>query len=246
MVKDALKRVHLFHDLPEPELERLAALCRSQEVVESEMVFREGEPATALYITVSGKVALFKDMVGKPLQLLDRLQPGEFFGEMGLFDGALRTASAQASEPGRLLRIERQALLDFLEDRPVLALKLQMAAARRHSANVAAALELGQRRVVRIKINQQVLLVLENSDVRLAVLENLSPVGLCLSRAPSDWQPERLVNFRLRKGGSELEIAGRVAWRRGDAVGIAFTDRSPHQDAKVQAALRRMLHGDPL
>lgn len=241
MIKEQLRQIALFRDLEEADLERLAEQLLPLTASEGEVLFREGDAPTAFYIIVEGQVSLFRDTVGKPLQLLTRLEAGDFFGEMGLFENTQRTASAKASSPCQLLRIGRDALLTFLEDQPILTLRLQMAAARRHSANVAAALELGNRKVLRIKIDQQMLLTLESGEKRLVVLENLSPVGLCMSRAPSDWQPEESVRFRLSKGWDELALVGRVAWRRGAAVGIAFTERSAEQDAKVQATLRKML-----
>lgn len=244
MLKEKLRQIALFRDLENSDLEHLAEHFMPLAVSEGEIIFREGDPPTAFYIIVEGQIALFRDAVGKPVQLLTRLQAGDFFGEMGLFEDAHRAASAQASLPCQLMRIGRDALLSFLEDQPILTLRLQMAAARRHSANVAAALELGQRKVLRIKIDQQVLLTPESGNKRLVVLENLSPVGLCMSRAPSEWQPEAMVRFRLTKGWDELALMGRIAWRRGDAVGIAFTQRTAEQDAKVQATLRKML-GQP-
>lgn len=240
-----LKTVVFFQSLGEPELEQLVALCRIVEMAESEVIFREGEPAAALYAVLDGKVALYRDAVGRPTQLIERLEAGEIFGEIGLFDGSARNSSAQASEAGHLLCFDRQPLLDFLDEHPLLTLRLQMAAARRHSLNVAAALDLSRRQVMRIKVGQQVVLTLEDGQRRLAVLENLSSVGLCLSRAPGHWEPELEVRFTISKGYHALDLHGRIAWRRGQAVGVAFLSRTRELDSKIQDTLRQMLDDGP-
>lgn len=241
MTTQALRRVELFRDLDEREIRQLASLFVEKELVADQIVFREGDQANTFYVVTRGTVVVYRDTIGKPVQLLGRLQNGDFFGEMGLFDDVRRAASARAVVPSTILMISKADLLGFLDGQPAIALKLQMAAARRHSANVAAALELGQRQEVRIRVSHPAKLeTIEGSPYRVWV-ENLSAGGIRLENVPDGWSDHDEVDFRLDCGDGPVPFSGRVAWRRGRAAGIAFSDRSLEHEARIQRTLRFLL-----
>ena len=50
--------------------------------------------------------------------------PREYFGEMSLFDGETRSATVTATTRVRLLRLERQALFQVIDDHPGIAIAL--------------------------------------------------------------------------------------------------------------------------
>lgn len=241
MRSDDLRQVELFRDLDDHALARLA-----QEFVEIHLpvdypIFREGAPVDAFYVVKEGRVVVYRDAVGKPVQLLTRVGPFEFFGEFALFTQCDSTISARTTEPSCLLKIDKGALLDFLEAQPVIALKLEMAAAKRHTINAAAALELGQRNEVRIRVCRRVRLTLEDGSTRPVMLDNLSSGGLSLRGAPEAWNEGDFVAFDLHLSPDVLSCEGRVAWVHGDLVGLAFTDCSEDHDALVQRSLRHLL-----
>jgi CRP-like cAMP-binding protein len=236
--------IELFGELDDGELRRFAEGFRETHYAKDALVFRHGEAPAALYVVRTGTVALFRDEVGKPLQLLARYTAGDFFGELGLFDGSPRQATARLTEAGHLLEIPRPRLLDFLNDHPNLALRLHMAAARRHTENVAAVLGIGPRDEVRIRVDRPVRMRGPDSVVRYVVLENLSQGGLSLRGAPALWQPPTSVRFTLELDGDVLDIHGRVAWRSGETLGMAFETRSSNLDVQIQRALRWLVHRD--
>lgn len=232
----------VFKELDETALSRLAALCRERPCAGEEVVFRQRQPADALYLIRQGTVALYRDEVGRPLQLFARYLQGDYFGELGIFEGGERQATARAREPTLLLRIDRNDLLEFLEDHPQTSLKLQMAAARHHSEKVAAMLGIGPRDDVRIRLRQQVVMRLPDGGRRPVVLENLSIGGLSLRGTPAGWVPPLRVCFSLDLAGEPLDVRGRVCWRGNDALGLAFVDKSADHDERVERAMRRLLH----
>ncbi len=193
----SLRRVALFRDLDDRELERLNRHFVELTVPRNELIVREGEATSGLYVIRQGSVAVFREAVGKPVQLLARLGPGEFFGELDIFGEGQHMASVRASDDSRILRIDRQNLLTFFGDHPEIEQKLQLAAARRHLANATAHLDLGRRREVRIHLRQPIRLEVAPGSVQAAVLENLSLDGLSLSDAPTDWDIGRTVSFGL-------------------------------------------------
>ncbi len=62
---------------------------------DGEIVFKQGAQADQMYVVRRGKVRIFRDQDGKETTLAT-LHGREFFGEMGIFDGKPRSASAQA------------------------------------------------------------------------------------------------------------------------------------------------------
>lgn len=238
---DVLRQVKLFGDLEDRVLEQLA-----QEFVEIHVpaecpIFQEGSPVDAFYVVREGQVVVYRDAVGKPVQLLARVGPAEFFGEFALFTHGECSISARTTEPSRILKVAKETLLAFLEDQPAIALRLQMAAAKRHTINAAAALELGQRNEVRIRIDRRVVLTLADGTSQAAVLANLSSGGLSLRGAPQGWSEGEEVSFDLGFGDDVLPCEGRVAWIRGEILGLSFTDTSDEHDARIQRSLRRLL-----
>lgn len=241
MRSDELRQVELFRDLDEPSLEQLAQEVVEIQVPEEYPVFQEGKPVDAFYVVREGRVAIYRDAVGKPVQLLDRVGPGEYCGELSLFSDSASSISARTTEPSRLLKFERQVFLAFLDGQPDVALKLRMAAAKRHSTNAAAALELGDRSEVRIRIKRRVELALPDGTSSTAVLDNLSQGGLSLQGAPPSWQVDDHVTFDLKFGDGVLGCRGRVAWVRGDLLGVAFTVKSDDHDDMIHGSMRRLL-----
>ena len=72
-----------------------------------QVIVREGDPADAFYVVVSGSARVLKRAENGeevPLNLLGR---GESFGEMSLLADSTRTATVRASSPVQALRLHR-------------------------------------------------------------------------------------------------------------------------------------------
>ena len=243
MLADILSHCETFAELSPVQLRELASHAAEIAVPGGRLVFGHGDPGDAVYLLLDGSVTVFRDQVGKPLQLLARVGPGELLGEMCLFDETRRTASARAASDCRLVRLTREPLADLLGREPHLALRIQNAAARRRSKNSAAALELGQQAEVRIRLRAPVRLRFADGQHKVAELANLSVGGLSLNDAPPEWAPGKALRFELLAEGESLPVEGRVAWRQGDSVGIAFTAPPPGHDLQVYRLLRRLGEG---
>lgn len=71
-------------------------------------IVAEGDRPDAFYLIVRGRVAVYRGS-GAAEKELNRLGPGEFFGEVGLLTGAPRNATVRAVEPSELLRLDQDA-----------------------------------------------------------------------------------------------------------------------------------------
>ncbi|TMK99176.1 MAG: cyclic nucleotide-binding domain-containing protein [Actinobacteria bacterium] len=89
---DVLKRIPLFAELDDNELERVASVFKERHFSEGETVIQQGSGAAAFFVIDSGEATVLVD--GKEQRVL---QPGDHFGEMALIDAGARTATVLAS-----------------------------------------------------------------------------------------------------------------------------------------------------
>jgi HlyB family type I secretion system ABC transporter len=82
------------------------------------VIVREGEVADALYLLVSGRARVLKQGESGEEVPLGLLQPGDSFGEMGLLDGAPRSATVRASSDVVALRLDRSIFEALLRVHP--------------------------------------------------------------------------------------------------------------------------------
>ncbi len=236
---ETLRQTDVFANLGERQLHRLARGCSQQARPKNHTVFRRGDPADAVFVVCEGSVEILRDQRGKPLKRLARLSAGDIFGELGVLHGVERGASVRTAEACRLLRIGKQTFQRFLETNTATEASLEALATRRHCSNARAALE--TRTDPRIRIDAPVTLVPAAERRRLTHLEDISGGGLSITGVPASWQPELPVSFTLAADDRRLCVIGRIAWRRGDTVGVAFSGGIPGHSQRVMRFTRALL-----
>src|SRR6266513_414326 len=117
-VAEHLRRLPLFSRLPESELAEIADRVRTKSFKRGEMIFRKDDPGTHLYMVLDGgvKIALPGEFGQEALVAI--MRPGEFFGELALFDRSPRSASATALEDTRAALLAGDDFLAYLESHP--------------------------------------------------------------------------------------------------------------------------------
>jgi CRP-like cAMP-binding protein len=118
--RDALAQVPLFAGLSPRHLRRLADLTEEQRFMEGARVVREGDIGDTFYVILQGEAKV----VSAAGRTLNRLRPGDFFGEISLLDGGPRTASVIADTPLVMLALPRKAFLQVIELEPAIGAKL--------------------------------------------------------------------------------------------------------------------------
>jgi CRP-like cAMP-binding protein len=111
-----LRQVAIFKDLDDGELARVAEVCKTQEFVSGEYVFREGEAGNRLYLIIEGEVRISRTIPGSGEEALAVLKAGALFGEMAVFDRSERSTDAISNGGTKCLTIARadfELLLDF-------------------------------------------------------------------------------------------------------------------------------------
>ena len=113
-----LRDVRLFTAFAETDLAALGQRLRERTLRKNQVLFREGDPGDEMFLICHGTVLVSKVVKGKVEQLLNRIGPGEFFGEMSLLDGSPRSATIQAETDTMLLVLDRKSLNQLIEVSP--------------------------------------------------------------------------------------------------------------------------------
>src|SRR3954467_5345136 len=126
-----LRRVPVFDELAEDDLQRVAAVSVPRHFPAGEAVFHEGDDSNTCYIVEKGHArALREHQDGRQLALAT-FGPGDIFGELAMFDDERRSATVEAIEPLETLAILGNDLRRCMEQRPRLAIALAAALSRR-------------------------------------------------------------------------------------------------------------------
>jgi CRP-like cAMP-binding protein len=111
---ELLKRVMIFKDLTEEELEKFAAVSVDESFPPEEVIIEEGTEGRALFIVKRGTVSVSK-VEGETETELVKLTAGEAFGDMSLIEGNLTSARVKAHNDVDCLVINKQDFFDVLE-----------------------------------------------------------------------------------------------------------------------------------
>jgi CRP-like cAMP-binding protein len=121
-----LKQVPFFQDMSIAQLHVLASISEEMDVAADEIILSEGEYVDALYVLVSGRVALQRRQKRRQdsITRLATLGPRDYFAEMSVFDNAPLSADAVALEPTRLLLVRQSPLIALIKRHPEMGLAL--------------------------------------------------------------------------------------------------------------------------
>jgi CRP/FNR family cyclic AMP-dependent transcriptional regulator len=95
-----LKSLPLFQDVPDDELAQIATFAQEVLVDEGRELVREGDFSYEFMAIEEGEAE-----VSRHGEHVADLGPGDFFGEIGLLEKTLRTATVQAKTPMRLVTL---------------------------------------------------------------------------------------------------------------------------------------------
>ena len=121
---DILRQVWLFSGLDEQQLEAVSSFTFQKSFGPGELIVEEGRTGNGLYAIISGNVEAVKALGTEQERTVNRLGPGEVFGEMALLGEWPRTATVRAIDEVECLGIDRWVFLTQLERHPQMGIKL--------------------------------------------------------------------------------------------------------------------------
>lgn len=131
-VPETLKRLFHFRLLNDEQLDALAALCSLHKYQEGELIFSQGEEATAFFIVLSGKIQIYKiSREGKEM-ILHIFGPGDIFAEVPTFSGIPHyPANSLCMQDAEVLAIRGPEFRALVRQYPDMALSMLSVLAQR-------------------------------------------------------------------------------------------------------------------
>jgi 2-oxoglutarate dehydrogenase E1 component len=114
--KRFLSGIKLFETLPPRELEYVASLAIEKRFFDGQVLFREAEPGSSLFVILSGTLEVRRKNL-----LIASLHPGEVVGELSVLDSQARSADVVARGEVQALILAGEDLLALMDRRPALA-----------------------------------------------------------------------------------------------------------------------------
>ncbi len=122
--KHCAKKVSLFANLSEEDLDQVVSLVSRRRVAKGETVFSIGDPSESLYIVNSGSLKVYVLSREGREQILYFLKEGEFLGDVHLLKTGTFDYEAMALEDTHLCIIHKKDFDRLILERPEIAIKL--------------------------------------------------------------------------------------------------------------------------
>ncbi len=200
MDTDLIEKIPLFEVLGPEERQALASHFVLRRHPKNTIVINEGDDSNSLYIILEGRVKVYlNDEAGKEV-ILNMQGPGDYFGEVSLFDDGPRSASVMTQEECHFAVLMKEGFTSCLADNPGLALAIirgLTARLRALSENVRSlALMDVYGRMARLLTD----LAIEQDDGRWVINERLTHTDLANRIGASSKMVSRIMQD-LKKGG---------------------------------------------
>ena len=130
-----------FPGIQENIARKMTEAGRVCEYAENTTLCHEGAYEDVFYIILDGEVQVTKLINASEVHLLKHLQPGDFFGEMGIIHNAPRAASIRTTVPTKVLEIQKSDFNDLLENSTIVSRAMILEVSRRLRENDEMAIE---------------------------------------------------------------------------------------------------------
>ncbi len=115
-----LSETTLFAGLGPADLDTIAAVSTDRDLQRGDVIFEEGDTPDELYVVVSGRIAIANRSIDGRESMVALMEPGDLFGEMGLFSGRGRSAEARALEASVVTAVPYEPLNNLYKEDPSL------------------------------------------------------------------------------------------------------------------------------
>ena len=114
----ALREVPIFGQLRLDQLESISLAMHEETYVPGDVICREGEPGSQLYLLLEGEVGVWASWGEATQRNLNTISAPAYFGEMAALDGEQRSATIVVSHAARLASLEGDRLKELVLQMP--------------------------------------------------------------------------------------------------------------------------------
>ena len=129
----ALRSVDLFSHMNKNSLQILIDASSIVGIAEGGVIVNEGEAGDYFYIIIRGTARVSHWVAGSTINLA-LMHSGDYFGEWSVLTGAPRAATVSAINRVDMLRIERKAMLEFIQAQPEVGERIDLVAHNRRES----------------------------------------------------------------------------------------------------------------
>jgi CRP-like cAMP-binding protein len=133
----SLRRIKILSQLNDAQLDRLSEFMEVQKVPQWMAVVKQGDEGNGMFFILQGELRA-RVMVGDKETILATFGPGDFFGDMSLFDHGPRSADVIANADSIVLKMSDVAFDRLTREAPALATPFLQATARTLAARIRA------------------------------------------------------------------------------------------------------------
>lgn len=133
----SLRRIKILSQLNDAQLDRLTEFMELHKVPQWMAVVKQGDAGNGMFLILQGELRA-RVMVGDKETILATFGPGDFFGDMSLFDHGPRSADVIANVDSTVLKISDVAFDRLTREAPALAAPFLQATARTLAARIRA------------------------------------------------------------------------------------------------------------
>lgn len=116
--------VPIFNHLEDNQLKEVMRVVRAATVTKGEILYHAGEKAKSLYIVHQGLVKIYRLAESGKEQVIRLLHPGDFTGELALFQEKVHDSYAEAMTETNICTIHQDDLQHLLLKYPTISLKI--------------------------------------------------------------------------------------------------------------------------
>lgn len=142
----------------------------------NEIIFREGEIPTHVFLLISGKVRLLKEGISNRPQLIRFVKPDDFFGYRAVISGDFRNSTANAFEASVISRLPKEVFLRIIQGNGQFCYEMMVLMARNLAASESQTVNLTQKHI-RGRLAESILCLRKNygmEDDNLTIAMHLS------------------------------------------------------------------------
>jgi CRP-like cAMP-binding protein len=133
----SLRRIKILADLNDAQLSHLGDFLEMQAVTQWSVVVRQGDAGDAMYLVLAGELRA-RVTTGEQETILASFGPGDFFGDIALFDHGPRSADVIANADSTLLRLSAASFERLAKEAPSLATPFLQATSRTLASRIRA------------------------------------------------------------------------------------------------------------
>ena len=122
--RGCVRLVPIFNHLTEEQMDEIIQVVQSTSYEKGELIYRAGETSEVLTIVNKGNVRIYRLSDSGKEQLVRILGPGDFTGELALFNETVHEHYAEAMVNTSVCQISRASLQGLLGKYPAIAMKL--------------------------------------------------------------------------------------------------------------------------